>query len=50
MCHRVIGLTKVNEAHIQGLMELPCLLHEGSQCVDLVVTATAFAETTLVLA
>ena len=48
--HQVIGLTKVNEAHVQGLMKLPCLLHEGLQYVDLVVTATAFAETTLVLA
>ena len=47
--YRVVGLTKVNEAHVERLMELSCLLHEDSQHINLVITATTFAETALAL-
>ena len=47
--YRIVGLTKVNEAHVERLVELPCLLHEDSLRVNLVVTATTFAETALAL-
>ena len=47
--HRVVGLMKINEAHVERLMELPCLLHENPQRVNLVITATTFAETALTL-
>ena len=47
--YRVVGLMKINEAHVERLMELPCLLHEDSQRVNLVIIAMTFAETALAL-
>ena len=50
MLYRIICLVQINEAGIEKLVELKCFLHQYSQRDELVSTALAITETTLVFA